>query len=124
MLMATPARASTSTLVTIEACSSRRPAPVATAAPGRTALSSKNFSLGTTCAGRAPPSTFCAGSSRPVWSPLRTTKRKSAVARTGLAATAVNPISVKTGRTMIAFFTPSRLSTHGAMKRLTTSCTT
>ena len=51
-------------------------------------------------------------------------KRKSAVPRNGLMATAVKPTSVKAGRTRIAFFTPSLLSTQGVTKRLTTSCTT
>ena len=50
-------------------------------------------------------------------------KRRSDVARIGLMATAVNPISVKTGSARIAFFTPIFSSTHGVMKRLITSWT-
>ena len=67
-----PDRASTSMLVPIAHCSTSRPAPLRSAAAGRTTLSSRKVSLGTTCAGRAPARTFWAGSSSPVCRPLRT----------------------------------------------------
>ena len=118
-----PMTARTSTLVATALCTSSSPTPLATAAAGSTTLSSRNASLGRACAGSAPPSTFCVGSSRPVCSPLRTMNRNSALNRTGLIATAVKPMSVKIGKNTIAFFTPSRFSTQGAMNRLTPSCT-